>query len=362
MIHVTGRIITASGEYPEAWVDNAGRLTLTNPGGPADRLDGYVFPGLADSHCHIGLGAVGPVDHDTAIDQARHVVASGVTFVRDLGVPQDMRWIDDLTGVPRILHCGQHIARPKRYLRGYGREIDPADLPTVIAEEAARSDGWVKLVGDWIDRSDGADSDLRPLWPADILADAVAVAHDAGVRVTVHSFATETIDDLLHAGVDGIEHGSGMTADQMDQAVKQKIMITPTALQSANFGAFADQAGTKYPVYAARMKKLFEYRETHMGLIVDSGIDVLMGSDAGGTLPFGALVAEMKACIELGMPQVQALHAATTGGRELLGARPLAEGEPADFVVYHDDPRTNLAVLDEPSAVFIGGVSQSTLQ
>ena len=49
-----------------------------------------------------------------------------------------------------------------------------SQLPDAVAEQARRGDGWVKLVGDWIDRDAG---DLAPLWPDDVLAAAIAAAH-----------------------------------------------------------------------------------------------------------------------------------------------------------------------------------------
>ncbi|MGV7637516.1 amidohydrolase family protein, partial [Mycobacterium kansasii] len=75
-----------------------------------------------------------------------------------------------------------------------------------------------KLVGDWIDRSVG---DLAPLWPDDVLAEAVAVAHDAGARITAHVFGEDALPGLLAAGVDAIEHGSGLTADTIETMVEQ---------------------------------------------------------------------------------------------------------------------------------------------
>jgi len=46
-----------------------------------------------------------------------------------------------------------------------------------VATEARRGDGWIKLVGDWIDRSVG---DLVPLWSDDVLKAAIDAAHDNG--------------------------------------------------------------------------------------------------------------------------------------------------------------------------------------
>ena len=59
--------------------------------------------------------------------------------------------------------------------------------------QARRGDGWVKLVGDWIDRGEG---DLAPEWPADVLAAAIAAAHEEGARVTAHTFGTDALPGL----------------------------------------------------------------------------------------------------------------------------------------------------------------------
>ena len=101
-------------------------------------------------------------------------------------------------------------------------------MPRVAAEEARAGDGWVKFIADWIDREVG---DLTPLWPADVLAEAIAAVHAEGARVTAHAFATESIDALLDAGIDCIEHGSGMTEDQLARAAALGVPVVPTLLQ-----------------------------------------------------------------------------------------------------------------------------------
>lgn len=49
--------------------------------------------------------------------------------------------------MPRLVRAGRHIARPKRYLRGFGLELErPQDLPEAVATQARAGDGWVKVV------------------------------------------------------------------------------------------------------------------------------------------------------------------------------------------------------------------------
>ena len=51
--------------------------------------------------------------------------AAGALLLRDAGSPADTRWMDHRTDLPEIIRAGRHIARPKRYLRNYGDEVEP---------------------------------------------------------------------------------------------------------------------------------------------------------------------------------------------------------------------------------------------
>ncbi|NED81031.1 amidohydrolase, partial [Streptomyces sp. SID11233] len=80
---------------------------------------------------------------------------AGALLLRDAGSPSDTRWTDAREDLPRIIRAGRHIARTRRYIRNFAHEIEPEDLVAYVAREARRGDGWVKLVGDWIDREEG---------------------------------------------------------------------------------------------------------------------------------------------------------------------------------------------------------------
>ena len=58
---------------------------------------------------------------------------------------------------------------------------------------------------------------------------------------------------------------------------------------------------------------------------------------------------------ELGMTPEAALGAASWRARDWLGWRRLAEGAPADFVVYDADPLADLSVLLSPARVVLRG-------
>lgn len=357
IIHLTGPVIAGDGiEHPEAWV-SGGRIWLRRPEGEvAETLPGWVIPGLVDVHCHIGLGAEGAVSRDEAVAQAEADRDSGVLLVRDAGSPSDTSWVHDRDDLPRLIRSGRHLARPKRYLRYFARELDDvALLPEAVAQEAASGDGWVKLVGDWIDRDLGAEADLRPLWPREILIDAVAAAHDAGARVTVHTFSTELVDDLFDAGVDGIEHGTGMTPDHMAEAARRGVPVTPTLLQVNHFRDFAAQAAARYPRFAERMRTMYGRRRDQIRAFHSSGVPLLMGSDAGGTITHGSLPRELTEIAQAGVPVIDVVASASWRARDFLGVPGIEDGASADVVVYSGDPRLDIGQLARPTSVILRG-------
>ncbi|MFC8921457.1 amidohydrolase family protein [Cellulosimicrobium sp. NPDC057127] len=358
-LHVRGRVLVGDDrEVGDLWVKD-GRVTLTRPSAQGTRmaeLEGWVLPGLVDVHCHIGLGADGAVDAATAQQQAVADRDSGVLLVRDAGSPADTRWVQARTDLPRLVRAGRHLARPKRYLRHYGLELDDvARLPEAVRHEARAGDGWVKLVGDWIDRDLGADGDLRPLWPDDVLAQAVAAAHAEAARVTVHAFSEEVVPSLLAAGVDGIEHGTGISPELMAEVAERGVAVTPTLLQVGRFEQIAQQADGRYPRFAARMRHLHARRYEQARALHEAGVRILVGTDAGGTIGHGRLADECAELVAAGIPPADVVAAASWRGREHLGFTSLVEGASADFVVYPADPRLDVGVLRAPTAVVLRG-------
>src|SRR5687768_8099197 len=227
------------------------------------------MPGLVDAHCHVGLERQGAVPDDRTEQHALADRAAGALLLRDAGSPADTRWIDQRADLPKIIRAGRHIARPKRYIRNYGEEIEPDQLVAEVERQAARGDGWVKLVGDWIDREAG---DLTPCWPAEAAAAAIARAHELGVRVTAHCFGEQSVAELVAAGIDCIEHGTGLTDDVVGEMARRGTALVPTRVQLDNFPTYAEQAAGKFPTYAAHMRALHARCDITLRAAVEAGV------------------------------------------------------------------------------------------
>ncbi|MDR0594761.1 MAG: amidohydrolase family protein [Bifidobacteriaceae bacterium] len=358
VIHLSGAIvIDGRTEASDVW-SVAGRLTFDKPARAADlRVDGVVLPGLVDVHCHIGLGPEGAVPPDEARRQAILDRDSGVLLVRDAGCPREpysTRWLDDERWSPRLIRAGQHLAIAKRYIRYLARDITPDELPGAVAEEALAGDGWVKLVGDWIDRS-LPEPDLALLWPDDQLAQAVGRAHELGARVTTHVFSAEGAAQALRCGLDCIEHGTGLDAAMMAKARAKGVAVVPTMIQRENFASIADDGRGRFPVWERHLRRLHRERRDQARALFEAGVKLLVGSDESTTIPHGVYCSETDLMAAAGIPAEAVIEAASYGARDYLGVPGIEEGASADVVVYAADPRADVAVLRAPQAVILRG-------
>jgi imidazolonepropionase-like amidohydrolase len=344
--------VLPDGEARDLYV--VGGLVTYEPQAGAETVSqGWIVPGLVDAHCHLGLDDDGAVSDEETEKQAIADRDGGALLIRDCGSAADTAWIHEREDLPRLIRAGRHIARTKRYIRNYAHEIEPEELPAYVAQEAQRGDGWVKLVGDWISRDEG---DLAPSFPREAFAEAIRVAHEHGAKVTAHCFGYEVLPWLLDAGIDCIEHGTGLSTDLIEQMVAGSTALVPTVMQLEKFPEYAEAGAARFPAYAETMSDLHRRRRDTIMAAHEAGVAIYAGSDGGGMTRHGNLSGEVRALSGLGMSAEQALGAASWRAREWLGLDGvLSEGTTADFVVYDRNPLEDLSVLDEPKQIVLRG-------
>jgi imidazolonepropionase-like amidohydrolase len=354
MLHLRGVFLPDETER-DAWVLD-GRLTFTRPSGESDTVaaGGWVVPGFVDAHCHIGLSPTGQApDVATQAQQALLDRDAGALLLRDAGSPVDNTSVQARDDLPRLIRAGRHIARPHRYIRNLGIEVEPDRLVDEVIVQAGRGDGWVKLAADWIDRSVG---DLAPVWPDEVLAAAVAKAHELGARVAAHVFGEDALPGLIAAGIDSIEHGTGLTDDLIAAAAERQIAVVPTLINIDTFPSIAASGEAKFPRYAAHMRALYATSRDRIRAAFEAGVPIYTGTDAGGSLPHGLIRGEIRALVGAGIPQPEVIAQASWRGREWLGLPGLVEGAPADLLVFDTDPRVDLAAILRPRRTILRGI------
>jgi imidazolonepropionase-like amidohydrolase len=351
--HVRGTVLP-DGEVRDLWL--VGDRVTYEPVAGAETISdgGFILPGLVDAHCHLGIAyGAKPI---ASVGEARELAVidrdAGVLALRDAGSPFPYPELDDEAGVPRLARAGRHVAAPRRYLRDIGVEVAGDDVATAVTEQAKAGTGWVKLVGDWIDRNVG---DLAPSWDAATMAAAVEAAHAAGARAAVHTFSEEGVEIMVKAGVDSVEHGTGLTLDLIDEMARRRTALVPTMINIRTFGKIADSARGKFDDYADHMLAMRDRFPSVVLAAHEAGVPIYVGTDAGGGIRHGLAAEEMLYLHEAGIPAIDVLAAASWKAREWLGFAGLVEGGLADLVVYDTDPRADLRVVRAPRRIVLRG-------
>jgi len=349
-VHLRGIVLPAGA--PRDLFIVGGRITFTDIDDAVTISEGgWITPGLVDAHAHLAMASPGsPATIEDAVRaSAAAQLTAGVLLVREPGSPAGHAAADLGGALPRTVTAGHFLAPPGRYFPGLAREVDEVSLPTAAAQEA-RSGGWVKIVGDFLDE----EGRVTPNWSAAALADAAAATHEAGARITMHATVPASIDGAIAAGFDAIEHGHGATLDHLGVMAAAGIALVPTLL----IGDYIRELTTELPLHPDDRATWLREVDAHMGVALaahDAGVPVYAGTDAGA-VDHGLVASEIALLRDAGLPGAAALAAGSWAARAWLGLPGLEEGAPADLVVFPDDPLEDPEALRHPSLVVRDGV------
>jgi len=316
---------------------------------------GWMLPGLVDVHNHLSLASPAGDHEEPAIRvraSASVELAAGVLAIREPGSPDDasMLLADDV-GWPRVITAGRFLSPPGGYFAGLAREITSAELAKAAVEEAGRSGGWTKIIGDFM----GGSGEFVPHWRADVLADAVAKVHALDGRVALHAVCRDAVDGAIAAGVDSVEHGWAVTDEHFATMRARNVAWVPTLMPGGSQAAceFAAMMGFSTDT-REWMRNVLDAQPATVARAYAAGVTVLAGTDAGQG-PHGAIVDQIAMLTDAGMPVTAAIGAASWTARRWLGLPCLEQGAPADLVLYDIDPRTDPEVLRHPTLIVLDG-------
>lgn len=316
----------------------------------------YAVPGLADCHAHLGVGSIGQMGTLTDDEIRSNCVANawlqiegGVLLIADKGSSSDVS-LEILAAPPEtrpaMQMAGRIIASPDGYYPRYGVEVDDAGLADAVRAACATSASWVKIIGDWPRRGVGTQGNFTE----GALRTAVEIAHAAGCRVAVHTMAPEGIGPAIAAGIDSIEHGLFLSADDLPTIAARGGAWVPTLLGAEAIVSFlgADSTGGRMLKGGiANVRDLLPEAER-------LGVSLLAGTDLA--VPHGQVAREAIRLHELGLTMEATLRAVTTAAFDYLGVpHGFLPGLSADAVFFADDPGAHLETLLEPQLVVRAG-------
>ena len=360
-----------------------------------------VLPGLIDMHVHIQLLGHGDYErwHElygnahasvTMPVAAEQLLMAGVTSARDLGGP-----LEPLLDVKRRIADGE-IPGPRLFVSGPFLQRAPyaswqSEYRWGLSGPEDARQKTQRLIDAGVDVIKLIDQDQLT---SEEVAAVVQTAHAAGIKVVAHAHRMDEIRVGLEHGVDNFEHtGLGTApgyAEDVLQALRERntsLYWTPTvsplyvmqytgetfperlddpAWRTGMPPEMADEIRASlehiphlpyYALFPSRIPIL----PHKFNQIRTTGVRLLIGTDSGIPSMFhtDSTWREMALWVELGVPPMQVIQAATLWPARFLGEEEdlgtLAPGRLADVIAVRGDPLTRMEVLRDVSLVVQGG-------
>lgn len=333
------------------WNDSLKQLSISNgswiepDSDPEFDLRRYwALPGLADCHAHLAVDSLKDVSAAGEIGgierRAFAQLQSGVFLVIDKGWRDDvvLRLIEHPPPTrPELRGAGRIITGKHGYFPGFGVEVSDSELAAAV-KESDPSGGWVKLIGDWPQKGRGPVINFSE----EALADACRIAHQADLRVAIHTMGPDTPGMAVRAGCDSIEHGLYLTEDDLERLGTRGGAWVPTICNTEDVMSGFGSGSTAARVLGAGLENVRRL----LPLASDMGVVVLAGTDLG--LPHGRVSLEAVRLQEYGLGAHQSVEAAGPNAYLYLGLPTLEAGASADLLLFETDPNQDLSVLSRP--------------
>jgi imidazolonepropionase-like amidohydrolase len=351
--------------------------------------DATCMPGLIDAHVHLTSEfskssysdrfRLNPADY--AIQgtvYARRTLLAGFTTVRSLG-DSDNTSIALRNAVNAGLVPGPHIFTAGKFVGTTGGHADgtdgyrwdlqgdpgpkdgiinsPADAWKAVRQHYKDGADLIKIMpsGGVLDESSSAEN---PQMTLEEIKAVVAAAHDYGFTVAAHAHGAEGIRRAVLGGVDSIEHGTFMDANDMKLMKEHGTWYVPTII-AGQYVMEKAKEGWYPPQVARKAEEVGPVIMATAGKAYKAGVKIAFGTDAG-VYPHGENAKEFAYMVQAGMPPMFVLQAATTHAAELLHRQDkygqIAVGRGADVIAVPGNPLDDITTMQRVSFVMKDGV------
>ena len=354
-----------------------------------DLRDSTVMPGLIDLHVHLtsqysprsNLNRFILNEADYALDAAKYAkitLEAGFTVVRNVGGPSNVtvalsKAIDagDIPG-PRIFSAARSLASTGGHgdpTNGWAAHFraDPTPKDGVInsaddARKAVRQrykDGadWIKITATGGVLS-VAKSGQNPQFTMEELEAIVDTAADYGMRVAAHAHGSEGMKRAVLAGVASIEHGTFMTEEIMELMKERGTYFIPTIMAGNWVAEKASIDGFFPELVRPKAVSIGPISKNTFAKAYAAGVPIAFGTDTGVS-PHGDNAEEFALMVGGGMPELEAIQAATSVAADFLGIGEthgrIRSGYQADIVAVPGNPLADITLMQQVNFVMKAG-------
>lgn len=337
---------------------------------------GTLLPGLIDAHVHLTMdGCADPMtntlsDSDAlaacrAVQCAAQQIKAGVTTVRDCG-SQNFIAVELAKAVksgiiqkaPRILACGPVICITGGHGSFIGIEADgPAHVQQAVRGILKKGADFVKVIASGGVLTKGTSAGAPQMTYEELLA-AAQEAKRAGVRITTHAHAGDSIRWALRAGFDCIEHATYIDSEIIELFQATGAFYIPTVVASV---CQMEHLDTIPPHVAEKIQKHVEFEYKNLRTMLSLGVPIAGATDAGTPFnPHGNLPRQLNLLHQYGLSKQEALRAGTYGSAQALGLEDqtgtLEVGKSADILVVQGNVLEDLNCLYNVQGVWREGM------
>lgn len=346
-----------------------------------------VLPGLIDCHTHVAdSGDSEPINVLqksasesvlAAIPNARKMLESGFTTVRDVGV---YRALNDVALRDAI--AKGYVVGPRMYVAGayititggagamtgmapdiqlpwdlhYGEANSPWEVRQKIRLLAHDGVDVIKLLSTGAVLTHGSNPKSIEFTPEELSA-AVDEAKNFGLKVAAHAHAAEGIKNAIRAGVASVEHAT-LIDDEGLALAKEHGTYLDMDIYDEECIQENGRNGTEPKDFLVHDAELGQIQRENFRKAVKAGVKLSFGTDAG-VCPYGIDAKQFAFMVKYGMTPIQAIQAATTNAADLLGRSDVVgsikPGKYADVIAVSGDPLQDISVLEHVQFVMKEG-------
>ncbi len=348
-----------------------------------------VLPGLIDCHTHLADGKEengDPLSYFKktsaqvayeSIPNARNMLLSGFTTVRDVGVYRALNDVALRDAIANGLVDGPHMFVAGAYvtitggagaLTGlapdiglpwdlhYGQADSPWEVRQVIRKLAQNGVDHIKVLSSGAVLEHGSNPNSQEFTLEELQA-AVDEASHFGLRVEAHAHSAMGIKNAIRAGVASVEHAS-MIDDEGIALAKARGTYLDMDIYDEECIEQQGREGKIPPDFLQHDAELGQIQRDNFRKAVKAGAKMSFGTDAG-VCAYGTSGKQFAFMVKYGMTPMQAIQAATSSAADLLGHADIVgsikPGKFADVIAVSGDPLQDVSVLENVSFVMKDG-------